>query len=117
MIKYGNKRKIAVLDKDDNPVVRHEEILRVTNVYVDYVAREVKAIFRRGYTNDDGSFTVSSWDPIIVDFTGALFTLLITPAKDHKNRWAGDFRLSDIEQLARDHGMLPDFEINAIQAQ
>jgi hypothetical protein len=100
MIEILNPKKIAVLE-DDKAVVRIEDRLRVTSYQVDYLNRHIRIFLRRGYVNGDGTFTVSTKEPILIEINDSknkLFTVITTPKETDKDRWSGDFRLIDIEE-------------------
>lgn len=103
MIEILNPKKIAVLE-GDTAVVKIEDRLRVTSYQVDFLNRHIRIFMRRGYLNDDGTFTVSTKEPILIeidDKKNKLFTAITTPKETDKGRWSGDFRLIDIEELIK----------------
>ena len=146
MLSYKAGRKIAVLDKAENAVAHTEQTLRITHVFTDYLKREIRVIMHRGLINPDNSFTVTNNEAVvciisdepeqeIIRPTGEigtdgraimervqipprpLFTLLTTPLVGHGQRWAGDFRLSDIEQMLMDYNLLIGIEFTEIITQ
>lgn len=141
MIKIDNVVKKAVIEKDVNgndiAVLKTEDRLRITNLYVDFLQENVKVIMYRGVITN-GIFTVTHPEPVIVDIRDkgeevkyvqntdgkieqqitpaiAMYTELVTPAKNQK-RWTGDFRLKDVEQAIEKYNLI-SANIAAIEEQ
>lgn len=134
MLNLKQGRKVAVME-GDTAVAKAEIILRITCVYTDYLRREVRVVMHRGFINPDNSFTITNNEPVMANITDEperqklyeaanidgvksiksvtvparpLFTLLATPQQGHATRWAGDFRLKDIENIIKEYNLIPE---------
>ena len=131
MIKYKEKRKIAVME-GDVAVVKDEEVLRISSYFVDFIHRVVRVVLHRGFINEDKTFTVTNAENIVIEIkdiqeqkimteqgivtipSRLLYTLLITPSDNHGERWAGDFRLKDIEDMITTYNLIDNLTFDSI---
>lgn len=137
MLKLKKGRSVPHLLSENEATVQQENMLRIVSVVTDLAGRAVRVFLQRGYML--GIFYVSNPEPVVVEISDMpehtvlktidgrlkpeivparlLFTQLITPLESHTTRWAGDFRLCDIERMIVENNLLPQLEIEEIVPQ
>lgn len=139
MLKYNSTQKRAVLD-GDQAVVKLEDTMRICHINHNLIDQVVSVVLYRGFYRADLSFEITDPRPIVVDIKDEpahpemrevevegtkqlvmvdvperkLFTELISPKAGQKDRWVGDFRLKDIEQIIKDNNLIKELAFTEI---
>lgn len=137
MLKFDSNKKKAVIE-NDQAVIKIEDTLRACHIDVDLIIGIIRVVFYRGHYKSDLSFEITDPKPIMVEIKDEparqetrpklisgeqqmvltelperkLFSQLITPK--NKEKWFGDFKIKDIEQVILDNNLLPEFTFTEI---